>query len=560
MDIRARQLFLWAQRLAHDAPQRTRFIKIAVLLRHLLPGLLLSLDGRITRKRRFELVAALDITQLVAWLLAYASGRPLHAAAARSDKDLRARAAMLIKQPGGLHKASQELSSKEAPAPHNAETLEALRAKHPDEAREAIEAAAAAVRDAGAAAATTSGLTSSSRRDRLQCLEDAVKRANYHTAPGPDGLRYAHLQAMLKTGWRLQLLEAIEDEREILMAAASPALPDLFWQLFTAAQLNALGAKKRPIACGNVGCRLVGSAYLLQRRAALAATFEAAGQYGVGSASGTEKVALTAQTWHDSGRWVIQLDGANAFNAMHRAAILTGVAQVDPASLPYVTRVYADLTPDLLYAMPQGNVVIPSRTGARQGDTFGGTLFCSGLHPPMTRWAASAAAAGEPAPVAFIDDIFDSVASPLDLDGLQTRFQQRETELADVGYVLQRRKCKFLPPRGHHATAEERRVIEEVLGCELAEHGLMATGVPVGSPTFIQSTLTAMLDPDSDPTGYLQLLRHVAAMEDTQAATLLATQCLTSRWVHLARTSAQRCCAPPLAAASTCSTCGRWSG
>jgi hypothetical protein len=60
----------------------------------------------------------------------------------------------------------------------------------------------------------------------------------------------------------------------------------------------------------------------------------------VGCASGTEKVALPAQLWHDSGHWVYKTDYKNAFNDanLKRTAIINGLLEVDPSAVPAATR------------------------------------------------------------------------------------------------------------------------------------------------------------------------------------------------------------------------------
>ena len=179
------------------------------------------------------------------------------------------------------------------------------------------------------------GLDIMSEVDIEALYRTCINKANFHTAPGPDGLRYSHLQIISRAG--ASVWKELNSLRRVTMQLANPDMPDLFWQLFTSARLDALanGDKIRPIACSSVVRRLTGSTYVHTHANTLAERYEDAGQYAVGSQSGTEKVALTTQLRHDSGLWVYKTDFTNAYNELKRTTIIEGLPKVDPTAVPY---------------------------------------------------------------------------------------------------------------------------------------------------------------------------------------------------------------------------------
>ena len=79
-------------------------------------------------------------------------------------------------------------------------------------------------------------------------------------------------------------------------------------------------------------------------------------QVGVGTPGGTETVAhaLASALAEDPETVVISVDMANAFNSIHRAAMLAAVRQSAPASLPMVQWAYGEETPLHIVGAPEG--------------------------------------------------------------------------------------------------------------------------------------------------------------------------------------------------------------
>jgi hypothetical protein len=385
------------------------------------------------------------------------------------------------------------------------------------------------------------GMDDMEQGDIHSLYKTCINKGNYHSAPGPDGLRYSHLQHIQWQGDAAALHDAVDGLRRCLMGMEDLDLPALFYSLFTSATLDGIGQKARPIACGNVLRRLLGSVYMQLHKSRLARRFEGVGQYGVSSASGTEKVALLTRMWHEGGHWVAKGDVANAYNNGFRTGILEGVLEADPTILPFATHMYAGTAqPSLLYRLP-GAEPIMSCTGTQQGDSVAGLLFCCLLYRTMRKWKTEAHADGHLPHAAYADDIM----SPSRGRGAFTRadvddFKRREADLLALGLPLNRGKCEFLAPPGHVPTAEERRLIEEELGGTIAEGGIMAAGVPVGSDDFVRDHLRLKLRAPTADTpavgeSYPQLVRHIGAMENKQAAMVYASLCLASRWTYYAR-------------------------
>ena len=86
-------------------------------------------------------------------------------------------------------------------------------------------------------------------------MKAVIKKANSHSAVGPSGLRYSHLQAALCD-------ELIED---LVMFAtlvfSSRTLPQIFWTLHTSASLSTSKQKARPVVYGDVLWRVIGAVF-----------------------------------------------------------------------------------------------------------------------------------------------------------------------------------------------------------------------------------------------------------------------------------------------------------
>ena len=186
-----------------------------------------------------------------------------------------------------------------------------------------------------------------------------IRKTPAGNAPGVDGWRYDHYR--WASGSQQQVAadsgdvgDADEDDYTLNYPAFVPLLADLFtllatrphllcessWRLIRAASLTAVGDKRRPIACAGVFRRLLSSTLARKMGAKVGPQLERSSQYGAGVSSGVEKVAVQAQSWHQVGGTVIQLDCKDAFNTISRTAIIYGLEEVCPELLPLSTALY----------------------------------------------------------------------------------------------------------------------------------------------------------------------------------------------------------------------------
>ena len=115
---------------------------------YILPALLHSQDGRVTRRERFASVERGDITLLLPWLMGYtrrASARRSDLAHEATDEAKLKRASSACRHPGGVTVATRSLLT-EPRAPGNEATWEHVIDKFPDEDQTSVsEEATAAV-------------------------------------------------------------------------------------------------------------------------------------------------------------------------------------------------------------------------------------------------------------------------------------------------------------------------------------------------------------------------------------------------------------------------------
>jgi hypothetical protein len=283
----------------------------------------------------------------------------------------------------------------------------------------------------------------------------ALLSAAASSSPGPDGLRYRHLQQALYAGGALL---APLGRLAALLFAAPGLLPPLFWRLHSAARLVALGdtAKVRPVAVGGTIRRLVGRVFVRAYAPHLEELFAADGQFGVGSPAGAETVAMLARLCHEGDSWLLAVDGTNAFNSALRAAILPAAAALLDRAFSYIAALYGGPPPHLLVQLPGGAgvTVVPSASGVQQGDAFGPTLFCLALLPVLRRlrehW-------GERGITAFglMDDIYlaGRPGTVVAQGDLADAFQELREGLEGIGVAVNVAKSAALPPLSLRAAA-----------------------------------------------------------------------------------------------------------
>ena len=390
-------------------------------------------------------------------------------------------------------------------------------------------------------------------------LQLTLRRAAAGKAAGLGGLRYEHL--WLATG-STAAATAAEDEARVHGAAplvlelmadmynfmlATPELvPTEIQRLFQGGTLSGVGPKGRPIAVGDT-CRRFLCAYLAQEMKDLGGVLREKSQFGFGTPSGTEHVAMDARLWHELGVGgsLLLLDCENAFNSMDRATIIAALERFEPRLLPLFDFLYCGETPPELRvelrcsdgAEEDTNKIVLSQLGCQQGDPLGPLWFALGvthlLHPagldpavPHGPGAAAAKAradchhrgdtegegdddgagadAGFPPPdpqqapppphAAYLDDITLRLAPGFGQEAL-AQVQEVERRLAAGGLKIRLDKCLAVAPRGEVFTAQERRRLQR-LGIPFTdaslspeERGFTIVGVPVGEGEYIEQHL-----------------------------------------------------------------------
>ena len=177
----------------------------AIKLWYILPALLHSQDGRVKRRERFASVERGDITLFLPWMMEYtrrASARRSDPAPELTVEAKFKRASSACRHPGGVTVAARSLLA-EPRASSNEVTWEQVRAKFPDGDYSSISEAAAAV---AAASAFDSEEESGpkwrpEREFDPQIALEVINSRNAQSGAGSDGLRFSHLQSIIRTNF-----------------------------------------------------------------------------------------------------------------------------------------------------------------------------------------------------------------------------------------------------------------------------------------------------------------------------------------------------------------------
>ena len=377
-------------------------------------------------------------------------------------------------------------------------------------------------------------------------VKRAIARSSANSAPGPSGLSFQHLQDMLR--WSDGPLAA--DTLEHLawlgncMFATPQLLSDAFWALHTAARLSAVGAKARPIACGDTLRRLFSGAWCRKHRESIVKLLSAQGQYGVGVVGGAERVACLVETIAQADGVLLSLDARNAFNSISRAAVIRETAAHLPQLYPYVSRVYGSgRTARLLYAVPNTAqpAVVLSQQGVQQGDPLGPLLFALATLPVLTAFRVEHPHHCLPT---YLDDMTvctlpagPSASSVRDsLVSTAAAYKWLAARLEPIGLSFNATKSLLrLPPSASLHAGLSDSTDEEYAsmfgGARVSRDGIVVVGVPAGSEAFVTSHMQQALF----STGADALLASIAACRDTQLALALLRLCYITKATFLAR-------------------------
>jgi hypothetical protein len=301
----------------------------------------------------------------------------------------------------------------------------------------------------GHAARILGGLTSAPSRtaETIQALRDkhpmgfadpfgALPGPSPHTAPSSEAIIEALYSFKPDTapgvsGWTVALLKlAIRSDsfKKMLATLASMVLAGTApgRGLLCASRLVALekpGGGVRPIAVGELIYRLCTKAVL---RHSFKPDFLSPGQFGVGTKGGVEPLIRAIQRVVDDSvvgveyTHVTSLDFSNAFNTLDRADMAQAVRKHAPGLFRLAKWAYDK--PSRL-VIGSGNEVIlqiPSSQGVRQGDPLGPLLFSIGIRPILEK--LSLQLGPDCVVLAYLDDVYILSKSDETLDEVQDFF------------------------------------------------------------------------------------------------------------------------------------------
>ena len=283
---------------------------------------------------------------------------------------------------GNIKAAVRILCSDEQPALPSVDILAALQAKHPAAHKEAM------------------SVPGPQTDCQLVMDEQAVLRVLRSfpagSSGGPDGLRPQHL---------LDLVRCRESGSNLLTSLTgfvnmvlSGSCPSQIIPLFFGARLIALNKKSggvRPIAVGCVLRRLIAKCAVSFSVSKLVSYFSPR-QLGVGIHGGCEAAVHAARRFLstlDEGSVLAKLDFSNAFNCIHRDAVLLAVHDKLPEIFNFCHLAYAQSS-----LLVFGDFQILSEEGIQQGDPLGPLLFCLTIQPLLSSLQSSLT-------IGFMDDV-----------------------------------------------------------------------------------------------------------------------------------------------------------
>ncbi|CAI7734266.1 unnamed protein product [Closterium sp. NIES-54] len=239
-------------------------------------------------------------------------------------------------------------------------------------------------------------------------------------------------------------------------------------------------------------------------------------QFGVVIARGIEAAIHTARTYLEEfqGAMALQIDLANAFNVVERAAVFEGLKGTALDFLVPLVHLSYGRSSALYLDHDFGAEPLQSARGVRQGYPLGPMLFATSIHPCLV---ATAAAHPEVVLLAYADDI--TVLG--EAANCTAAFTLLTEALLSHGLAHNPAKCEaWSAPVLDPATLPP--------GIKISLDGVRVLGSPIGPPTGcatrVRERLSAVVKP-------LPLLSQM----DPQLCLLLLTRCVSRRASFLVR-------------------------
>ena len=372
-----------------------------------------------------------------------------------------ARRASRAAEDGQYHKAVQLLQS-EGLAPPSESTKEALLAKHPNVPLPP--------------AFPTPTPPSSSTSESI--VQKALNSFPKGTAPGPSGLRHAHLAEALSCPSPSRGSAFLSNLSSFVNLLLSGDVPSPVRPYICCASLVAIKKKNggiRPIAVGEIFRRLTSKCLCHQHRSHIVNILSPL-QVGVCVPNGCEAIVhsvndtLQNNSIPADNKWTLLVDFSNAFNNIDRLSVLKETRSQIPSLSAWMESCYGGESP-LFF----GEHVIPSRCGVHQGDPLGPLGFALGLHPLIEE--ISREVPGLIINSWYLDD-GTLCGSPSDL---LKALSIIESKGASRGLVLNRSKCLVhIPP----SSCALNPLPTDIPTCS---DGFVLLGCPIGPPSFCNS-------------------------------------------------------------------------
>ena len=264
---------------------------------------------------------------------------------------------------GDIRGAVRTISSMDGVAPHNSNTLEKLRAKHPN-----------APDDIKLPESPDDNLVGPMIATPEQ-IKKAIISFRPGSAAGPDGLRPDHLKTLIsKTTAEagVRLIKCLTDMTNLILAGG---VPEEVTSIFFGATLCALTKKDgglRPVAVGNTIRRLAIKVAIKPLSAALGQELRPT-QLGFATSGGCEAAAHSARKYIAEAthrRVFLKIDMKNAFNCLRRDSFLEVARRRVPEMYRVLWQAYSK--PSTLF---YNDTNLQSSTGIQQGDPAGPALF-----------------------------------------------------------------------------------------------------------------------------------------------------------------------------------------
>jgi hypothetical protein len=289
---------------------------------------------------------------------------------------------------GNIKAAIRIISSDDCPADSNAQTLQALRKLHPPASLDRqhfpdpIKLSAVQFTDYDVTA--------------------AIRAFPAGSAGGPDGIRPQHLRDLTSNKVNGQVL--VTTLTGLINILMNGKCPPSVTSVFFGGRLIALQKKAggiRPISIGYTWRRLAAKC-VNNYAISLLGDSVAPIQLGIGSSGGCEAAV------HATRRFLanmpddfvaVKLDFTNAFNSIHRDAVLTAIADKLPDIYQFCHLAYHQTS-----ILQYGSEIVESAEGMQQGDPLGPLLFCLGIQALLSSLTSNLA-------FGYLDDV--TIGGPL---------------------------------------------------------------------------------------------------------------------------------------------------